>query len=249
MSYKEVSLGRILGKQVQFKLHAYSGVFFSLVIVQLIGFLFSFNGSGMSGGGNSQFRYEIQYISGDVIVFFTMMWAFITAILTTTKAYRYDDFVFITNRMTSNLSNIIFLFISSLIASILAFLTSFVMKVVVYFSASTEYMLLLDSVTIKQIVFGIIGTCLYLFLLMGIGYFIGVLVQVHKSFILWISVLVIAALFYQEQSGRSDTFIGDVVTQFTMEANLFVFAIKVVLTTSLLFGGAMFITNRMEVGR
>ena len=103
MSLSRTSLMEVVKRQYLFKLKSFIQVFMTLVVLQLLAMLFSFNGVGMMGSSNGSVEMDIQYYSADIVVVFTMLWAFITAILITTKAYRNDDFAFVTNRLSSNL--------------------------------------------------------------------------------------------------------------------------------------------------
>ena len=53
MSLSKPSTFNIVKKQYAYKLQAYIQVFMSLVFIQMLGILFSFNGVGMSGGGSN----------------------------------------------------------------------------------------------------------------------------------------------------------------------------------------------------
>lgn len=133
MSLSKANLMDVVKRQYVFKLKSYIQVFMTLVVLQLLAILFSFNGAGMMGSSNASVEVDIQFYSADIVVVFTMLWAFITAILITTKAYRNDDFAFVTNRLSSNLSNMIFLLTASILGATLAILSSYLMKVMMYF--------------------------------------------------------------------------------------------------------------------
>ena len=139
MSLSRASLMEVVKKQYLFKLKSFIQVFMTLVVLQLLAMLFSFNGVGMMGSSNASVEMDIQYYSADIVVVFTMLWAFITAILITTKAYRNDDFAFVTNRLSSNLSNMLFLLTASILGGILAILSSYLMKVMMYLLGQQLY--------------------------------------------------------------------------------------------------------------
>src|SRR6185437_4463337 len=115
MSLVEVNLSKVVKRQFSFKLRAYVGVFASLIAMQILGIFFSFLGASSSYFGGSSVSVSYTYYSADIVVGATMLWGFISAILITTKANRYDDFAFVTNRLSSNLSNMIFLIVASII--------------------------------------------------------------------------------------------------------------------------------------
>lgn len=133
MSLTEVSLASVVIKQYKYKLKAYLGVFSSLVVLQILGVIFSFSGSGSMGTGAYGINVNISYYSADIVIFFTIIWGFISALLMTTRAYRDDDFVLITNRVSSNLSSIAFMLIASIAGGITAMLSGFLLKVLMYY--------------------------------------------------------------------------------------------------------------------
>ena len=96
-------------KQYFFKLKANIDAFSSLVWIQLLAHLFSLGGVASMGMGGTNLSVDVKYYSADLVIGFTMLWAFVTAITITTKPYRNHDFTFVTNRLSSSLSNILFL--------------------------------------------------------------------------------------------------------------------------------------------
>ena len=103
MSLTKVSLWEVVKKQLRFKLKSYRGMFTSLMILQIIGILFSLAGEGGGGGSSSNgFSYDMTYYSSNIMFALIMIWAFISAIIITTRAYRFDDYAFVANRLTSH---------------------------------------------------------------------------------------------------------------------------------------------------
>ena len=75
MYLAEVNTWDVVRKQYRYKLKSYMGVFTSLIVIQILAILFSFNGTGMSSGGGLQsFTYSVNYYSGSMIPIFTMIW-------------------------------------------------------------------------------------------------------------------------------------------------------------------------------
>src|SRR5699024_5729575 len=95
--------------------------------------LFSLGGVGQGGSGSFEISINRHYYTVDYVIAFTMIWAFITSIQMTTREYRQDDFTFVTNRLSGNLSNIAFLFTASVIGGVLAVLSDFLLKGVIRF--------------------------------------------------------------------------------------------------------------------
>src|SRR5699024_6507193 len=109
MSLTHPHLFSLVKKQYQYKLKAFIGVFSSIVIVQLIAMLFSVNGGRGSGGGPGELYIDIDYFSYNTVIGFTMITILINAIHITTKTFKEDGFIFTANRLSANLSNIVFL--------------------------------------------------------------------------------------------------------------------------------------------
>jgi hypothetical protein len=246
MSLTRTSLMEVVQRQYLFKLKSYSQVFMTLVVLQVLAMLFSFNGVGMMGSSSASVEVDIQFYSADIVVGFTMLWAFITAILITTKAYRNDDFAFVTNRLSSNLSNLFFLLTASILGGILAILSSYLIKVIMYFLGRQ----FINSVNVMDfpvdLLIGITATIFYVLLASALGYFIGTLVQLNKIFVVFIPVLFFGSLFIGEVSGKGE-FVNAVFEFIFNEPSLLVFIGKIIVTAGLLFGSTFVLSNRMEV--
>jgi hypothetical protein len=175
-----------------------------------------------------------------------MLWSFVTAITITTKPYRNHDFTFVSNRLSSSLSNILFLLAASFIGSITATLSGNLVKLLVsilfkqglfhFYNGSLEFVL------------GLGVSIIYVFFLSSIGYLIGTLVQVSKGFIILIPVLLLGSIFLAASMHKEPLLIQ--IFQFYMlESSLLLFILKTLLTTVLFFIAAISLLNRMEVKR
>lgn len=115
-----MSLKTIVKKQVKWKAKLYISALSSLVIVQIIfGLLTSSSGSGSSGYGGENLTVHFSNYSLDTFLIVTAIWAFIVALLFTTKAYRIDDLSVISSRTSSAIANIFVMIIYSFIAVII----------------------------------------------------------------------------------------------------------------------------------
>jgi hypothetical protein len=244
MSLLRISMQDVVKKQYAYKLRAYIQVFMSLVFIQVLGILFSFNGVGMMGTSSNTFDISVHFYSADIVVVFTMLWAFISAILITTQAYRNDDFAFITNRVSSNLSNMLFLLTISLVGGLTALLSSHVIRILMYVLGQSEY--LYTPTAVSEWIIGFIATVLYVLLFAAIGYFFGTLVQLHKIFAVLLPVLFIGILILG--AGTMNEAIFRNVFEFIFEeSSLALFIIKIGVLAALLFSGSALLSNRMEV--
>ncbi|MDT8861591.1 hypothetical protein N0O92_15340 [Alkalihalobacillus sp. MEB130] len=247
MSLNNVTLATATKKLYKYKLKANIGLLNSLVFLQLIAVLFSLNGVGQMGTGGNGFSINVYYYSSTLVIAFTMLWAFIHSIFLTTKTFRYDDFTFVSNRIASNLSNMVFLATASLIAALFAMFTSPLLKVIAYFLLDHEVLLetgIFYSPT--ELLLGFAATTLYIFLFSALGYFVGTLIQLSKLFGILLPVIFFGTLFVEARAGQSNLLITMGTFIFT-ESSFLLFIIKVVCLSSLLFGSSLFLSNKLEV--
>lgn len=248
MSLTDPSLAAVVRKQIQFKMKSCIGMFSTLVILQLLALLFSLGGSGMLGGSRSMISYEINYYSIDILVVFTILWAFINAILIKTKAYREDDFAFVTNRMSSNLSNIVFLFIGSIVGGITATLSGYLLRIAIYFLFDDNQQVIYSSTgyNLMELLVGTIAMILLIFLFSSLGYIIGTLVHLHKAFTYIVPVVILGFIFLVEVSTEFHVLM-EIGKFYFGEDSFWLFGGKAIITLALFFAGSMMISNRLEV--
>ncbi|MFC3018030.1 hypothetical protein [Virgibacillus litoralis] len=245
MSLTDPSLAVVVRKQIQFKMKSCIGMFSTLIVLQLIALVFSFGGTGMMGGTRSSLEYEMNYYSADIILVFTMLWAFINAILIKTKDYREDDFVFVTNRVSSNLSNIVLLLIVSIVGAITAMLSSYLLRIGIYFFSDNKE-IIYTEVEFLELLTGIIAAGLFIFLFSGLGYIIGTLVQLNKTFAFIIPVVFLGFIFLVEMSSEVHLLL-EIGKFYFNEESFWLLTSKTIMTSGLLFTAAMLVSNRLEV--
>ncbi|MFC9542780.1 hypothetical protein ACFTQ7_23380 [Lysinibacillus sp. NPDC056959] len=119
-SLTNISLKAIVKKQVKWKAKLNISALSSLVIVQIIfGVLTSSSGSASSGYGHGNLDVRFSIYSLDTFLIVSAIWAFIVALLFTTKAYRVDDLSVISSRTSSAIANIFVMIMYSFIAVII----------------------------------------------------------------------------------------------------------------------------------
>ncbi|MCL6572744.1 MAG: hypothetical protein K6T88_13840 [Bacillus sp. (in: Bacteria)] len=247
MSLTKVSLTEVVKKQYAYKLKAYVQVFMTLVVLQLLAILFSYNGVGSMGSSSASLEIDVRYYSADIVVSFTMLWGFISAILITTKAYRNDDFFFVTNRLSSNLSNMLFLLTASLIGGVTAMLSTSLMKVIMYYFVGNSYETSANVLAAPvELLVGLLATTLYVLLCCALGYIFGTLVQIHKVFVILLPGLYIGVMSLAATNGTSN--IVKTGYQFIFaEPSILLFIVKIIIISGLLFSSSFILSNRMEV--
>jgi len=248
MSFVEPSFSKIVKKQFLYKLKAYVGAFSSLVVIQLLGIVVSLDGIGGSGVSGPNYSVSITNYSANVVIIFTMLWAFSTAILVTTKAYRHSDFVFVTNRLSSHLANIFFLVTASIIGAITALLSHFLFTVMLHVTTGLQFVVLSDFIgTVWNVSIGIAATCLYVFLFSAIGYLSGMLVQRSKMFVVLLPAGFIGLLIV---GARMTGYEGNPIFEFFFfESSFPIFLVKVIVTLVLSYLIAGVLYHRMEVNQ
>lgn len=245
MSLIEVNLPEIVKKQYLFKLKSYNRIFSSMVVLQIVGILFSLGGTGGGGGGSNNIEYKVSYYSSTTVMFFTFLWAFISAILLTTKANRFDDFSLITTRVCSHLSNFLILLTASILGGLSFFLSGFLLKLIIYFFVNRQVYTGEGYVPLDFLI-GITSSVLYVLLFCALGYVTGTLVQLHKGFILLLPGLYIGLIIWGDNN-RFVRILKNITEFFTTEQSIILFGIKVIITAGMLFAFAIAISNRMEV--
>jgi hypothetical protein len=246
MYLTKVSLWDIVKKQLRFKMKSYRGMFTSLMMLQIIGILFSLGGEGGGGGGSDSLSYSMNNYSGNMLLAFMMIWAFISAIVVTTQAYRFDDYSFVANRLSSHLSNILFLGWASVIGGVTFLLASQSVKLAMLFQKDREF-IESQPMSMLQMTEGLAATILYLFLFTALGYLVGMLVQRSKAFIIILPALLFGSLFLNVFLASESTLVIDIGQIFVRETSFMLFLLKVLLTSAIAYGISAWISNGLEV--
>ncbi|WP_222599404.1 hypothetical protein [Aquibacillus kalidii] len=249
MYLTKVNFWKVIFNQYCYKLKSYAGSYTSLVMVQLIAILLSVGGMSHMGGGSSErFDIEVSIYSHALVLIFTMFWAFATAILITTKAYRYEDFNFVTNRITSNMSNILFLLTIGIIGAFTASMSFYLNKIIALLVYDYDYIIYTTN-SLAETITGFSSTVLYIFLCGALGYLLGVLVQINRLFGFVIPALFIGELFIGASWYDYSAIVNWISGIYTTEASFFLFVFKVLASLIILFLASITLSNRLEVRR
>lgn len=247
MSLKQISLQDVVKRQYLFKLKSYFGVFGTLMLLQVVSLLLAFNGTSSFGSGSDSISVTISYYSADVTIAFTILWGIISSILLTTKAYRFDDYTFVANRLSSHLANILFIVTMSIVGGLTAMLSSFALRSSLHYFINVEMVKsfsLLDAPL--ELFVGIGATILYVLLASCVGYFVGTLVQFHKVLIVLIPVAFFGSFFITNEQGEPQ--IPMVLNSLLFSESSFpLFAVKVIVIAAILLVMSVVGSNRMGV--
>ena len=114
---------------MKFKINAYNGLIYSLIILQVLGILLG-GVAGSSGTSIDNTTISLNTSTIDISFIFVSLLAISVGNLITTKAYRYDDFSFVATRLSSNIANCIVLFIFSCFAGVTTYFSGYVMRLI-----------------------------------------------------------------------------------------------------------------------
>jgi hypothetical protein len=247
MFLQEADVLSVTKRQYFFKLQANFGVFTSLILTQVFALAFSFMGSGSMGTGTELVSLTVNYYTGNVIIIFTMIWAFINGVTISSNNAKNGDFAFVTNRLTSNLSNIAFLLTVTILGGFTAMLASSLLKVILYYFFNTEGLIGNTNIVppVLQLI-GVFTSILYVSLSGALGYLVGVLVQKSKVYSFILPIFFVGMLFMEARMQGEGPF-WQLLMYFGTETSLFLLLIKVFVFMCILFLTAVFISNRIEV--
>src|SRR5699024_11383722 len=96
-----------------YKLKSYVWVFNSLILLQLLAILFSLGGSMSTGWWREEFHLQANYYTADIMIAFTMLWAFIISIQII--SIKKNEFMFINSQLSYNISESTFFFCTRMI--------------------------------------------------------------------------------------------------------------------------------------
>ncbi len=244
MSLNEITLSNVIKKQVKFKVKSYTGIFQSLVVLQLLGILFSTMGTSSMSEWNSFFSMTVEFYATGPILGMTAFWLFINTLLLTTTAYREDDFTFVTSRLSRLWANIIFLILLSVVGAVSAYLATNVLKL--YLFIQNNELVMEDLLSITSLITGLLGLIGYLVLVSAIAYAIGSIFQRNKVIAILISIgfIMLGTLMLQFQL---EELITQVQRFFTHETNIALFWLKIIITSSALFLLSWSMSRNQEV--
>lgn len=246
MSLTETNVLSVAKTQYRYKTKANAGMFFPLIAAQMLALLISFNGVASSGGGTDNYSYTIRHISSDIIIIFTLIWAFIIGINLASNSFRMD-FTFISNRLSSHLSSLGFLLTAAVIGGVTATLSGVLLRVILFISQGG-----VDAgsgfwIAPLSLLSGTFTAVLYALLLCVIGYFAGMLTLRNRAFAVLLLGLFIGTLFVNARSTGTAQHVINAIEFFTNESSFPLFFVKIILVSALMFGCVILFSDRMEV--
>lgn len=246
MSLTETSALAVAKAQYHFKTKAHAGLFITLLMLQLLAFLLSLNGVGGSGGESQTMFFAVKHFSGDMIIIFTLVWAFGIGISMAKNGFK-TDFTFVSSRLSSHLSSLAFLLTAAAVAGVSATLCGLLLRVVMFFAHGNVDAGPGSWIAPATLLSGIVAATLYAALLSVSGYFAGMLTLRHPAFAVLLPAVFFGTSYVEVRStGQAQTFIS-AAEFFLTESSLALLALKVVLVSAVIIGCVLLLHNRMEV--
>lgn len=245
MSLIETNLYDIVKKQYLFKIKANFNLLYFIVVSQIIGILLSLlSGTGSASNGS----LTVTYYNASIVIVFTFIGIFMTSLNLTTDSYRNKDFAFVTNRLTSNISNILILISLCIISSLAVVLCDSLMRVLTYLVNGTNQ-IAMDGFTLtpSNMLLDFITITLLSTLIGSIGYFFGCLIQKNKIYILSLPTIIVGLLFSVRINSMGLSFLKKIFEFYFNEISIPIYGIKLIITTLFFFYVSTILTNSIEV--
>ncbi|RPF53379.1 hypothetical protein [Aquisalibacillus elongatus] len=241
MSLNSPSLKSTVIKQSKYKWMSYKSAFQSLIVVQIISILFTLLGAASGTSSFGLLQLHITYSTGDVILFFTFIWAFFTGLSIDRKENRLADQIFVTNQVSRHLANIVFLILINLVGMVTLVMAGFAIKLIIFWYKGPDQFLLLSSYSTSELLLVLGMVFLYLTLLSSIGYAIGSIVRLSKVVKVVVITTGVALVFLGDER------VGQIISFYGSESSIVWFIGKVLVSSFLAFGLAYAIARQSEV--
>lgn len=243
MSLVKSNFMSVVKKQYVFKLQGFSKFFFIIIATQIIGMLFALtNAGGNISTSNDIYSLNIEKNSTLQVFIFTIACVIGATILLNLKEYKDMDFTFVSNRMSSNLSNIGFLITLSLFGATTSAISGVLVRTIKYlFVGGAKVIEVGFFLTPGEIMCSIGAHFLYILLFSSIVYFCTVLTQKSNIFI----VVILAVVVLLPQTSLR----GSAIDFYVKEHNFIIFMIKTIITAVIFFSASVLVSNNLEVRR
>jgi len=241
MSLTKNNLLPIVKKQYLYKLQGCSKFFLVMVIVQIIGILFTIcNMTSKSYTSDGVLTFMLLENTTTQIFIFTIICAFGGAIVINLKEAKDIDFTFVSNRISSNLSSIAFLITYALFGAITFPLSACFIRGVKYLLLGSKN--IFDRgfvITPAELLCSSGTTFLYMLFFSSITYFSIILIERSKAFII-VLLAVTVLLPRTEYFNYANNFYGS-------EHNFLMFTVKIIVTSIVFFLASILFSNNVEV--
>jgi hypothetical protein len=237
----------LTAKKYLFKLRAYSGYVCGLVLAQVLALVFALSSAYSMGFSSSSYTVNIHSYSAQIVLIFSVVWAFIVAISISSRKSKDASFSFPGNRLTDSLSDLAFLLTCCLFGAVTTALSGAVLRF--------ELLLFFPGNVIWQGFYPVFGDlCVvaaaaffYMLLVSAVGFLSGTLVRINKVFIIIVAaVLVFINVAMLNRLGGLPVW-GAMFDLLFMKSPLALFTLITAAGSCLLFALGTVISSRMEV--
>jgi hypothetical protein len=241
MSLVKSNFMSVVKQQCIFKLHSFSKFFFIVITTQIIGMFFALtNAGGNISTSNEIYSLNLEKNSTMQVFIFTIACVIGATILLNLKEYKDMDFTFVSNRMSSNVSNIGFLITLSLFGATTSAISAVLVRTIKYlFAGGAKVIEVGFFLTPGEIMCSIGAQFLYVLLLSSVVYFCTVLTQKSNTFIV---VILTVVVLLPQTSLR-----GSVIDFYIKEHSFIIFMIKTIITAVIFFSSSVLVSNNLEV--
>lgn len=235
MSLTRPSVGQNIWQQLIWKLSAYGQAIYTIVLMQMIFTLFTFGGTGTSGGGNGTVNVQEHFYSLDFLFIISMLSFLIIGWMLATKAFTDENFTIVTTRFTAHASTGLFLVVLSALSTVTALSSLYIVVLLRRLIRTDEFMMSVMPFHLESIV-----VFFFAMVMMGaVGYLLSSLIYTSKLYIL---VIAVAGFFFIRIYGNTDK-----LFTFYIEGTLASFCAKSLITVIVLYGLAILVKSKKEV--
>lgn len=243
MSLVKNNFMSVVKKQYFYKIQGFSKFFLIIIATQIIGMLFALtNAGGTIGSSNEIYSFNIDKNSTLQVFIFTIACVTFASANFNLKEYKDMDFTFVSNRISSNVSNIGFLITLSIFGAVTSALSGVLVRTIKYLLISSSKIIESGFFIIPgEIMCSIGANFLYILLFSSVTYFCSVLIQ--KSNIFFVIILAVVVLLTQIPV------FGNIIEFYTKEHSFIIFMIKTIITAVIFFTISVLVSNDLEVRR
>src|SRR5699024_473807 len=143
----------------------------------------------------------------------------------------------------NHMANILCMLALSLLGAMTSVLVGVVLRLGVVFYNGVDNLFIYESLSIGQLLLIMLTVFFYHILLFSFGYLIGEIIQLHKSFVLLIPLLLFGLLIFTVNIFNE----AHMITFYIMERNLAIFIVKVMSSSILFWVLALQVGKHLEV--
>lgn len=160
------------------------------------------------------------------------------------------DFSVVSNKLSSILSTVAFLFTCCFIGGITASLGSVLIRIISYISKNHKNIIGNNFViSFSTLLLICLSSTLYILLFGSFGYLIGNLIELNKIFIFLAPIGLFTILTFMSSNGGTSKILYGLICFYTKETSIIIFLIKSLITSVILIIAGMFLATRIEVQR